>query len=90
MGDTCYSHEEDNRVYNPDGKEIVAKENSVSRRRDEDPEGAYFGCHTDITIPFEELGVIELVLADGSVRDIIRDGRFVVPGTEELNLPLEQ
>ena len=88
LGDTCYSHEEDNRVYNPDGKEIVAKENSISKRRKEDPIGAYFGCHTDITIPFEELGVIEVISADGRRRDIIRDGKFVVPGTEELNLPL--
>lgn len=88
VGDTCYSHEEDNRVYNPDGKEIVAKENSISSRRVEDPTGAYFGCHTDITIPFEELEAIEVILADGRHRDIIREGKFVVPGTEELNLPL--
>ncbi len=30
VGDTCYSHEEDNLSYNPDGKAIVARENSVS------------------------------------------------------------
>ena len=30
VGDTCYSWSEDIRVYNPNGKEIVAKENSVS------------------------------------------------------------
>jgi aminopeptidase len=28
------------------------------------------------------------VRKDGSHADIIRDGRFVVPGTEELNIPL--
>ena len=33
VGDTCYSHEEDVRVFNPDGKEIIAKENEVSKKR---------------------------------------------------------
>jgi hypothetical protein len=36
------------------------------------------------------LASITAVRADGSRQDIIRDGRFVVPGTEELNIPLEQ
>lgn len=90
VGDTCYSHEEDNHVYNPDGKEIVAKENSVSRCRKEDPEKAYFGCHTDITIPYDELGEYTAVCADGTRIPIIRNGRFVLPGTEELNRPLEE
>ena len=90
VGDTCYSNEEDNRTFNPDGKEIVAKENSVSCRRKEDPEGAYFGCHTDITIPYDELGEYTAVRADGSRTPIIRDGRFVLPGTEALNRPFEE
>ena len=51
VGDTCYSHEEDNISYNPDGKAIVARENEVSALRKTDMEKAYFGCHTDITIP---------------------------------------
>ena len=89
VGDTCYSWEEDNHLFNPDGKEIIAKENEVSALRGEDPEKAYFDCHTDITIPYEELGLIE-VLADNGYRvEIIRDGRFVLPGTEELNRPLD-
>ena len=33
IGDTCYSHSEDHKVYNTDGKEIVARENEKSRRR---------------------------------------------------------
>jgi hypothetical protein len=44
--------------------------------------------HTDITLPYEMLHFICAVKADGSSTDIIRDGRFVVPGTEELNIPL--
>ena len=38
VGDTCYSHEEDNLSYNPDGKAIVARENTVSAQRHENPE----------------------------------------------------
>ncbi len=88
VGDTCYSHAEDTKVYNPDGKEIVAKENEISKQREHDP-WAYFNCHTDITIPYDELDRITAVLPDGSLIDVIRDGRFVVPGTEELNVPLD-
>lgn len=89
LGDTCYSWEEDNPVYNPDGREIIARENSVSALRKTDPGKAYFGCHTDITIPYEELGSIRVQKEDGSEISIIENGRFVLPGTEELNEPLD-
>lgn len=89
VGDTCYSHEEDTPTYNPDGKEIIAKDNEVSACRKEDPDKAYFSCHTDITIPYDELGELTAVKADGSEIPIIREGRFVLPGCEELNIPLE-
>ncbi len=89
VGDTCYSYSEDLAVFNPDGKEIVARENSVSALRKEDPEKAYLNCHTDITIPFEELGEISVVTKTGEKLTIIENGKFVVPGTEELNRPLE-
>lgn len=89
VGDTCYSFDEDNVSYNPDGKAIVARENSISAQRKSDPSKAYFNCHTDITIPYDELGAIVAVRKDGTQTDIIRNGRFVVPGTEELNVPLE-
>jgi hypothetical protein len=88
VGDTCYSHEEENRVFNPDGKEIFAKENEYSLVRDTDPENAYFGCHTDITIPYEEVGLLAAVRADGVQIPVIRDGRFVLKGTDFLNKPL--
>ncbi len=90
VGDTCYSHEEDVATYNPDGKTIVARENSVSALRKSDPLKAYFGCHTDITIPYDELGRLYAVAPDGTETDIIRDGRFVLKGTEVLNEPLDQ
>ncbi|MBQ0027940.1 MAG: aminopeptidase [Lachnospiraceae bacterium] len=88
MGDTCYSHEEDMMTYNPDGKAIVARENSISALRKSDPLKAYFGCHTDITIPYDELGRLYGVMDDGTELEIIREGRFVLKGTEALNEPL--
>ncbi len=88
IGDTCYSHAEDTKVFNPDGKEIISRDNEISILRKDDPAKAYFHCHTDITIPYDELDAITAVLADGSCADVIRDGKFVVEGTEELNLPL--
>ena len=51
---------------------------------------AYYGCHTDITIPYEELGSIRVIDEDGEGTSIIENGRFVLPGTEELNLPFEK
>ncbi len=88
LGDTCYSHAEEVRVYNPDGKEIVARENEVSLLRKKDMAKAYFNCHTDITIPYHELGAVTAVRSDGSKCNIISKGRFVLAGCEELNKPL--
>ena len=94
VGDTCYSYSEDIRVYNPDGKEIVAKDNEVSlNRRSDDEEvklSAYFNCHTDITIPYHELGLLAGIKQNGEQIPIIKDGRFVLPGTEALNEALDQ
>lgn len=90
VGDTCYSHEEEEKTYNPDGKEIIAKENEISALRKEDMQKAYFGCHTDITIPYEEIGEITAVCADGRRILVIQDGRFVLAGTEELNKPFDE
>ena len=89
VGDTCYSRSEDVKVYNEDGKEIVAKDNSVSLLRKTDPSRAYFGCHTDITIPYDELGSIIAYDKEGNAYPIIEKGRFVLAGCEELNKPLE-
>ncbi|MGN8961279.1 aminopeptidase [Bariatricus sp. HCP28S3_D3] len=90
VGDTCYSWAEDNVVYNPNGKEIIAKENSVSACRKENPEQAYFQCHTDITIPYEELGKISVFTCEGKEIVLIENGRFTLPGTEILNEPLDK
>ena len=90
VGDTCYSHEEDMVTYNPDGKQIVARENDFSKLRNEDMSKAYFNCHTDITIPYDELDKITVIRKDGTTEDIISDGRFVLAGIEELNKPLDR
>ena len=86
LGDTCYSHSEEVAVYNPDGKEIVARDNETSILRKTDLKKAYFNCHTDITIPYDELGRLYAVTAIGEEIPIIEQGRFVLPGTEELNM----
>lgn len=90
VGDTCYSHEEDMVTYNPDGKQIVARENDFSKLRNEDMSKAYFNCHTDITIPYDELDKITVIRKDGTTEDIISDGRFVLAGIEELNRSLDE
>lgn len=89
VGDTCYSYCEDTKVYNPDGKEIVAKDNECSILRKTDIEQAYFNCHTDITIPYAEIGEITAICADGREITLLKDGRFVLEGTEMLNKPFE-
>ena len=89
-GDTCYSWAEDTPVFNPDGREIIARDNEISILRKEDISLAYYGCHTDITIPYEELGSIRVIDEEGEGTSIIENGRFVLPGTEELNRPFEQ
>ncbi|MCR5775250.1 MAG: aminopeptidase [Lachnospiraceae bacterium] len=90
VGDTCYRREEDIRTFNPDGRELIAKDNEHTEKyRKEEPMKAYFNCHTDITIPYEELGEIASVDDSGVRYPVISKGRFAVPGTEELNKPLE-
>ncbi len=85
VGDTCYAMSEDVVLHNPDGKEIVAKENEYSALRHTDIEKAYVNCHTDITIPYDELGDIVVLTKDGGEIALICEGRFVLAGTEVLN-----
>jgi len=80
FGDTCYSNEESVKVFNPDGKEMIAKENGEP----------YYYCHTDITIPYDELGSLEAVKASGEKITILKNGRFMLEGCEELNYPLDE
>lgn len=90
VGDTCYSHEEDLVTCNPDGKRLIAKENEVSVLRGEDMAKAYLNCHTDITIPYDELGELTAVDGSGTEYPVIRSGRFVLEGCEELNRAFDE
>lgn len=89
IGDTCYSRSEDIVVFNPNGKEIISRDNEVSLLRKTQPEKAYFNCHTDITIPYDEIGSISAIHSDGKEIKIIENGRFVLEGCEELNKPFD-
>lgn len=90
IGDTCYSMSEELKVYNKNQKEIIAKDNSVSILRKSDPNKAYFGCHTDISIPYDEIAYIKAVTKDGKSIMIIENGRFVLAGCEKLNEPFQK
>jgi len=90
VGDTCFSRREDNKIYNSfTGKEIIAKDNEKSILRKTKPEEAYTYVHIDITMPFESIDFITAITKDGQKIDIIKNGRFVVEGTEELNEALD-
>ncbi len=91
IGDTCFSHEEEAPHPNfLNGKEMIAVDNEKSATRKDDPIGAYTQKHMDITLPYDMLASITAITQDGKQHFIIQDGRFVVPGTEELNIPLEE
>lgn len=85
IGDTCYSWSEDLPVYNPDGKEIIARDNCHSLQRKIDINKAYTNVHTDITLPYDELEYIKVITYDKEEIEIIRNGRFVLEGTDFLN-----
>lgn len=89
VGDTCYTWSEDVEIFNPDGREIVARENAKTANRKDNVKEAYTYCHTDITIPYSELDSITVNLIKGGTLDIISGGRFVLEGTEMLNEPLK-
>lgn len=86
LGDTCYKRSEDHAVFNPDGKEIIARDNEVSLLRKTEPEKAYMNCHTDITLPYDELAEISVIRADGTKVILMENGEFVLAGAEGLNI----
>ena len=90
VGDTCFTFEEDKQVYNPDGKEIIARDNEKTIQRKEDMSKAYTFRHIDITLPYESIGHITAVNKNGTNIDILRDERFALKGTEKLNEPLDE
>ncbi|GAU79636.1 aminopeptidase [Fusibacter sp. 3D3] len=90
IGDTCFAWAEDHPVFNPlDGKEIIARDNERVRLRAEDVDKAYTNCHIDITIPYDDIGEIAVRKSDGTEIALIKEGRFVLEGTEALNAPFQ-
>lgn len=88
VGDPCFARGEDAPVHNLlDKKEMVARENERTARRG-GGEQVYTNVHTDITLAFDELERLEGVRADGGRVPVLKDGRFVLAGTEILNEPL--
>ena len=88
IGDTCFSRQEDFKVFNPfNGKEMIARENEKTILRKEDINKAYTYCHTDITLPYQSIDFIAAITKSGDKIDIIKNGKFVLKGTEELNEP---
>lgn len=89
FGDTCYSMNEEISTFNPDGKEIIAKDNEVSIKRlsenEKEASTAYYVCHTDVTIPYYELNDVVAVNNNKEI-PILHDGKFVLKGTEVLNI----
>ncbi|PKM96486.1 MAG: leucyl aminopeptidase [Firmicutes bacterium HGW-Firmicutes-1] len=85
IGDTCFSWSEDQFVCNSDGKEIIARDNEKSLKRKTDISQAYTYKHTDVTIPYDELELIEVITKKNEKIVILQDGRFVLPGTQLLN-----
>lgn len=90
VGDTCYSRNEDHPMYNQNGKEVIARENDYSLKRLTEPEKAYFNCHTDITIPYDEIGKITAVGTSLGDVNIIENGRFAPDTCQILNEALSE
>ncbi len=89
IGDTCFMFDEDTPVYNfLDNKEMIARDNEKSALRKTDMAKAYTYRHTDITLPYDEIDFISAITKSGTRIDILKNGRFVLEGTEELNKPL--
>lgn len=90
VGDPCFARGEDAPIRNLlDHKQMCARENERTARRHEDLD-VYYNVHTDITLPYEQLAALIGVRPDDTEVAIIREGRFVLPGTEALNEPLER
>ncbi len=90
IGDTCFSRREDGEVFDPiTSKKVCSKDNEKSIQRKKDPIEAYTNKHEDIVLPFDDIECITAITNDNKRIDIIRNGRFVLEGTKELNRPLD-
>lgn len=88
IGDPCFARSEDAPIYNMyDQKEMVCRENEVTKDRNV-KENVYFGLHIDITLPYHQVQYLRGTRKDGTIVSFIENGRFVLEGTEGLNIGL--
>ncbi len=90
VGDTCFQMREDVKSYNKYNRKLITacdNEKSILRKTDRKDE-AYTFKHNDIVLPFDEIEYISAVTREGKKIDIIREGKFVLHGTQKLNEPL--
>ncbi|MHA2364811.1 MAG: aminopeptidase [Candidatus Hodarchaeales archaeon] len=90
LGDTCFARSEDFERYNQiNNKLFIATDNEKSILRKTNITEAYTNTHKDITIPYDSIDFISATTGNGERIDIIKNGKFVLDGTHELNEPLE-
>jgi len=90
IGDPCYAWNEENVVYNIlNNKEIIAKDNERTILKHKKPSEAYTNIHIDITIPYDEIALLQVIKPDREKLDIIKNGKYALKGVEELNKPFE-
>ncbi len=90
VGDTCYSWCEDIKVYNPNGKR-----DHCQRQFGIDPQKKKM-CQKHISIAIQILrsrmknwAVLQLLQRIKKEITLLKNGKFVLPGTEILNEPLK-
>ncbi|HXL04373.1 MAG TPA: aminopeptidase [Bacillota bacterium] len=89
IGDPCFARSEDAPVYNLyNKKEMIARYNEITFKKNADD--AYTNKHIDITLPYDQIRLLAGYTRDGHEIEIIRNGRFVLKGTEQLNVPLDE
>ncbi len=90
IGDTCFRLREEKPIFNRlDNKEVIARENEKTTLRKTEMNEAYTYRHIDITLPYECVEFIAAITRNGKKIDVIKDGKFVLEGTDELNKPFE-
>lgn len=85
VGDPCFARGEDSPVFNLyGGKEMTARDNELTGQRHHGDD-CYVNFHTDITLPYDQVGLFEGLLEDGSTVVILRDGRYLPLSAAALN-----
>ncbi|MCK9288295.1 MAG: aminopeptidase [Sphaerochaetaceae bacterium] len=85
IGDPCFARGEASPVYDLyTGKEMIARYNEITCDYSKNND-CYFNFHTDITIPFGQIGFIRGITADQTVISIMEQGRFIPEEAKKLN-----